>query len=133
MTTMTLPPRQSDRLVRDLLLPEETLKVRQQAREVAEREVFPHAREIGAREEAVEHFPWAPFRALGAAGLFAVPFAADYGAGLAPRAAAPATVIEELAYVASSAAAIYDGHCLLAGNALAFGSPALKDPWLRPL
>jgi alkylation response protein AidB-like acyl-CoA dehydrogenase len=133
MTAMALPPRQSERLFHDLLLPEETLKVRQQAREVAEREVFPHAGEIGAREEAVEHFPWAPFRALGAAGLFAVPFDAGYGAGLAYRAAATATVIEELAYVSSSVAAIYDVHCILAGNALAFGSSALKDRWLRPL
>jgi len=42
-------------------------------------------------------------------------------------------LLEELAYVSSSVAATYDVHCILAGNALAFGSSALKDRWLRPL
>jgi butyryl-CoA dehydrogenase len=127
------PRRQADLLFHDLLLPPETQEIRARVRAVAEREVAPHARAIGTREEAVEHFPWEPFRALGKAGLFAIPFDADYGAGLSHPAAATATAVEELAYVSSSVAAIYDVHCILAGHALARGSTALKDRWLRPL
>jgi len=127
------PTRQADLLFHDLLLPTETQQVRRRVREVAEREVAPHATLIGTREEAVESFPWQPFRALAKHGLFAIPFDAEYGEGLTYRAAATATAVEELAYVSSSMAAIYDVHCILAGHALARGSHTLKERWLRPL
>lgn len=42
-------------------------------------------------------------------------------------------VIEELAYVSNSIAAIYDVHCILAGHALMYGSEEIKQKYLRPI
>jgi butyryl-CoA dehydrogenase len=117
----------------DLLVPEETKRVRSKVREIAERDLVPLAFEIGSTEETVRSFPWEAFRALGSGDLFAIPFGIEYGAGLECPAVATATAIEELAYVSSSVAAIYDVHCILAGHALASGSTELMDQWLRPL
>lgn len=128
-----MPDRIADRLFNDLFLPDETKKVRQQVREVAMRDVAPHAREIGDREESVESFPWEPFRALGTAGLFRIPLGQEHGAGLEYRALAAATAVEELAYVCSSVATVYDGQCILAGRTLEHGTPRIRDAYLAPL
>ncbi|HMC81555.1 MAG TPA: acyl-CoA dehydrogenase family protein, partial [Acidimicrobiia bacterium] len=86
-----MPERIARRLSCDLFLPDETKKVRQQVREVAERDIAPHAREIGQRDESPESFPWEPFRALAGAGLFRIPLGPEHGAGLEYRALAAAT------------------------------------------
>lgn len=46
---------------------------------------------------------------------------------------ATAVAIEELAYHSSSIAAVFDVHCILAGNALLHGTPQQQERWLRPL
>ncbi|MGH8998071.1 MAG: acyl-CoA dehydrogenase family protein [Acidimicrobiia bacterium] len=125
-----MPERLADRLFADVLLPDETKKVRAQVRAVAERDVAPHAREIGQRDESAESFPWEPFRALAAAGLFRIPLGPDLGAGLEYRALAAATAVEELAYVCSSVATVYDGQCILAGRTLEHGSQRIRDNYL---
>ena len=38
-----------------------------------------------------------------------------------------------MAYHSNSVAAIYDVHCVLAGTALAQGTPQQQDEWLGPL
>jgi alkylation response protein AidB-like acyl-CoA dehydrogenase len=123
----------ADRLFSDLYLPDETKKIRGQVREVAEGDVAPHAREIGQRDESVESFPWEPFRALAAAGLFRIPLGPEHGAGLEYRALAAATAVEELAYVCSSVATVYDGQCILAGRTLEHGRQRIRDEYLAPL
>jgi alkylation response protein AidB-like acyl-CoA dehydrogenase len=128
-----MPERIADRLFSDLYLPDETKKVREQVREVAERDVAPHAREIGQRDESVESFPWEPFRALAAAGLFRIPLGPEHGAGLEYRALAVATAVEELAYVCSSVATVYDGQCILAGRTVEHGTQRIRDEYLAPL
>jgi alkylation response protein AidB-like acyl-CoA dehydrogenase len=128
-----VPERIADRLFSDMLLPDETKKVRQQVREVAERDIAPHAREIGSRDESVESFPWEPFRALAEADLFRIPLGPEHGAGLEHRALAVATAVEELAYVCSSVATVYDGQCILAGRTVEHGTKRIRDRYLAPL
>ncbi|MGH9282798.1 MAG: acyl-CoA dehydrogenase family protein [Acidimicrobiales bacterium] len=128
-----MPERIAERLSHDLFLPDETKKIRHQVRQVAESEVAPHAREIGARDESPESFPWAPFRALAAAGLFRIPLGPEHGMGLEYRALAAATAVEELAYVCSSVATVYDGQCILAGRTVEHGGPRIRDRYLAPL
>src|SRR5438128_10611621 len=79
------------------------------------------AREVGDPEESVESFPWVPFPALASADLFRLPLGPEYGAGLEYRALAAATAVEELAYVCSSVATVYDGQCILAGRTVEHG------------
>jgi butyryl-CoA dehydrogenase len=127
-------PRQRERIYHDLLSPPDVDAAARLARVVAEEQVAPRAREIGQAEEAVEAFPRDVFNALARHGLFGVPFAAELGgAGLEHPVTATAATIEELAYASSSVGAIYDVHCILAGNALRFGSALLHDEYLRPL
>jgi alkylation response protein AidB-like acyl-CoA dehydrogenase len=74
------------------------------------------------------------FQGLADAGLFRIPFAADVdGDGLGYPATATATTVEELAYYSNSIAAIFDVHCILAGNAVAQGTSEQRERWLRPL
>lgn len=128
------PERQEPLLYHDMLSPAELLEVRAEVREFAERVVAPRARQIGDGPEAAEHFPHDVFKAMGAAGLFRIPFPAEVGGrGLAHPAAATAAVIEELSYYSSSVGAIYDVHCILAGHALVQGSDYLKKTYLEPL
>ena len=128
-----MPERIARRLSCDLFLPDETKKIRAQVREVAERDIAPHAREVGDREESVESFPWVPFRALAAADLFRLPLGPEHGAGLEYRALAAATAVEELAYVCSSVATVYDGQCILAGRTVEHGPARIRERYLAPL
>jgi len=128
------PERQEPLLYHDLMSPQELLDVRAEVRAFCERVVAPRARQIGEGPESVEHFPHDVFKAMGEAGLFRIPFPADVGGrGLQYPAAATAAVIEELSYYSSSVGAIYDVHCILAGNALVQGSDYLKQHYLAPL
>lgn len=128
------PERQEPLLYHDMLSPAELLEVRAEVRAFAERVVAPRARQIGDGPETVEHFPHDVFKAMGDAGLFRIPFAAEVGGrGLAYPAAATAAVIEELSYYSSSVGAIFDVHCILAGHALVQGSDYLRQTYLQPL
>lgn len=127
-------PRLRDRLYHDVFTPPDVAAVRDLARRVATEHVAPRAHDIGQREESPDSFPRDVFDALAHAGLFGVPFPAELGgAGLDHPVCATAAVIEELAYASSSIAAVYDVHCILAGNALRFGSADLQQRYLRPL
>lgn len=128
------PARQADRLYHDLLSPAETLEVRDRVRKVAGEVVAPAARRIANGDERVDGFPREVFDGLAAAGLFRVPFAAEVGGdGLEHPVTATAVAIEELAYYSSSIAAVFDVHCILAGNVLTHGTAAQQETWLRPV
>jgi alkylation response protein AidB-like acyl-CoA dehydrogenase len=128
------PERMQERLYHDLLAPDEVARVRAEVRAFAQAHVAPRAWDIGHTEEAQDAFAWDVFRAMGKAGLFEIPFAAEQGGrGLAFRTAATAVAIEELAYVSNSIAAVYDVHCILAGHALEQASPELRLRYLEPL
>jgi alkylation response protein AidB-like acyl-CoA dehydrogenase len=134
----SVPPvavtRTADRLHHDLLFDDETRAVRDEVRRFADARVGPRAQEIAATEEAVDAFPGDVFDAMGQAGLFGIPFDAEHGGrGLDRPVCATAVTIEELAYHSSSIGAIYDVHCILAGHALEFGSPHVRERWLAPL
>ena len=123
------PERMQERLYHDLLAPDEVARVRAEVRAFAQAHVAPRAWDIGHTEEAQDAFAWDVFRAMGKAGLFEIPFAAEQGGrGLAFRTAATAVAIEELAYVSNSIAAVYDVHCILAGYALEQASPNPSSP-----
>ncbi|CAL9619944.1 acyl-CoA dehydrogenase family protein [Streptomyces sp. enrichment culture] len=128
------PARQADRLYHDLLSPDETREVRDRARKTAADVVAPAARRIADGDERTDGFPRDVFDGLAAAGLFRVPFAAEVGGdGLAHPVTATAVAIEELAYYSSSVAAVFDVHCILAGNVLTHGTAAQRQRWLRPV
>jgi alkylation response protein AidB-like acyl-CoA dehydrogenase len=128
------PERQSEKLYHDLLSPREVLDVRARVRRIADELVAPAAARIARGDERVDGFPREIFGQLASAGLYRIPFAANLGGdGLNNRTAATAVAIEELAYHSNSVAAIFDVHCILAGNALTHGTPEQQDRWLRPL
>ncbi|KRB77855.1 acyl-CoA dehydrogenase [Nocardioides sp. Root190] len=115
-------PRTQDRMTHDIFLPEETIALRQRARAAVATHLAPVAREIGAREESADSFPWQAFRGLASEGLFAVPFE-----GVEHPMLGVCTVAEEIAYESSSMAGVYDGQCILVPATLAFAQPALRD------
>lgn len=134
MSALPTPVRQADRLYHDLLSPVEIQEFRHRARKIAADVVAPAARRIADGDERVDGFPRDVFDGLAAAGLFRVPFAAEVGGdGLAHPVTATAVAIEELAYYSSSVAAVFDVHCILAGNVLTHGTAAQQQRWLRPV
>lgn len=131
---MPTPVRQSDRIYHDLLCPGETTEIRNRARKIADAVVAPSSRQIANGDERVDGFPRAVFDALADAGLFRIPFGVEVGGeGLAQPVTATAVTIEELAYHSSSIAAVFDVHCILAGNVLTQGTTAQQHRWLRPV
>ena len=127
------PARTQDRMWHDVGLPAETIEVRSQVRRAVEERVAPYAREIGQREESVESFPWKPFRGLAEAGVFALPFDAEFGRGLTYPFLATCTAAEEIAYHSSSMAGVYDGQCILVPKALSFANSDLRSHLLPRL
>jgi alkylation response protein AidB-like acyl-CoA dehydrogenase len=113
-------PRTSAQLYDDILLPAETVKIRHEARELAERVLAPRAAELNSAEESSAVFPHDILREMADAGLYAIPFGADVGGrGLEYPMLGAATVLEELAYFAPGvASALYDGQALLVGRTL---------------
>lgn len=124
--TDTQVPRTQDRMTHDVWLPDEIVAVRATARAAVEKRLAPHARDIGTREESADSFPWEAFRGLAEEGLFAAPFGADFGAGLAHPMLATCTVTEEIAYHSSSMAGVYDGQCILVPQTLTYASDELR-------
>jgi alkylation response protein AidB-like acyl-CoA dehydrogenase len=129
-----LPLKMQNRLFHDLMLPEETSKIREEVREFAEKEVEPIAYELAQQEETKENFPMDVFNKMASQGLFQIPFPKEYGGrGLKYPVCATAVAIEELAYASNSIAAIYDVHCILAGHSLMYGSEELKGRYFKAL
>ena len=94
----------------------------------------PVAGQISRQDERADGFPYDVFAGLAAEGLFRIPFGTDVGGdGLENPATGTATAVEELAYYSNSVAAIFDVHCILAGNAVAQGSTEQRERWLQPL
>ncbi|WP_203622612.1 acyl-CoA dehydrogenase family protein [Streptomyces sp. SID8499] len=134
MRTSLNPVRQAERLCHDLLSPAEVLEVRDRVRKIAAAVVAPVAGRIAHGDERVDGFPRDVFDSLATAGLSRAPFTAEVGGeGLANPITATAVEIEELAYQSSSVAAVFDVHCILAGNALNHGTVAQQRAWLRPV
>ena len=119
-------PRTQDRMTHDVWLPAEIVALRERARKAVTDRLVPHAREIGLREESADSFPWEAFRGLADEGLFAVPFDAEFGAGLDHPMLGTCTVTEEIAYHSSSMAGVYDGQCILVPQTLRFASEELR-------
>ena len=130
-----LPPRIQDILYHDLILPEETLEIRKRIREFAINDIAPIAHSIGQQAENRENFPFEIFQQMADADFFKVPFPKEYGGlDLKYPACAAVVVIEELAYMTNSLAAIFDAQCILAGNTLMrYGSDSIKQRYLEPL
>lgn len=127
--------RTSPALSDDLLLPEETVGIRAEAREFAEKVLRPRATELNNATESTATFPRDIHQAIAGAGLYAVPFATDVGGrGLQYPMLAAATVAEELAYFAPGAAsALYDGQALLVGRTLDGAPPHIRGEFLPRL
>lgn len=126
--------RLQDQLFHDVFLPDETKEIRGEVREFVEKEVEPVAHQIAQQEESPETFPWDVFRKMAEQGLFQIPFPSQNGGrGLEYPTCATVVTMEELAYASNSVAAIYDVQCMLAGQALTYGSEALQEKYLRPL
>jgi alkylation response protein AidB-like acyl-CoA dehydrogenase len=126
--------RLADRLFHDNQSPDETRGVRRRVREIAERYVAPASHRLANQDERDDGFPYEVFADLGRAGLFRVPFPTDVGGdGLDFPATATATAVEEIAYFSNSMAAVFDVHCILAGNALDQGSHEQRQLWLAPI
>jgi alkylation response protein AidB-like acyl-CoA dehydrogenase len=119
-------PRTQDRMTHDIWLPAEIVELRTRARKAVENRLAPYAREIGTREESKDSFPWEAFRGLAEEGLFAVPFDADFGAGLEHPMLGTCTVTEEIAYHSSSMAGVYDGQCILVPQTLRYACDELR-------
>jgi Acyl-CoA dehydrogenase, N-terminal domain/Acyl-CoA dehydrogenase, middle domain len=117
--------RTSGRLFDDCLLPPETVKIRDEARQFAERVLAPRASELNSAEESSAVFPRDILRQMADAGLYAIPFSADVGGrALQYPMLGAATVLEELAYFTPAvASALYDAQALLVGRTLD-GAPA---------
>jgi alkylation response protein AidB-like acyl-CoA dehydrogenase len=113
-------------MTHDVWLPPEIVELRSRARSAVEKRLAPQAREIGMREESADSFPWEAFRGLADEGLFAVPFGADFGAGLEHPMLGTCTVTEEIAYHSSSMAGVYDGQCILVPQTLVFARDELR-------
>ena len=93
-----------------------------------------HAADITFSCESKENFPYDIFRKLAKADFFKVPFPKEVGGlGLDYPVCATVAVLEELSYISNSVAAIYDVHCILAGNALMYGSDVIKEKYLKPM
>jgi alkylation response protein AidB-like acyl-CoA dehydrogenase len=134
MKMKNLPLRMQDKIFHDLILPPETLEIRQKARKFAVREVAPVGYEIAHKEERKESFPSDIFYKLAEEDFYKIPFPNEVGGlGLKYPVCATVATIEELAYISDSIAAIYDVHCILTGHALKHGSDFIKQQYLRPI
>lgn len=130
----SLPERMQDTLYHDTFLPEEVLEMRKHIREFTQKEVAPEAYGIGQQEESKENFPRGIFHKLAKADYFKAPFSKEVGGSdLQYPACASVLILEELAYMSNSVAAMYDVQCLLTGSALQHGSGFIKKKYLRAI
>lgn len=124
--TEDLPPqrewavkRGQDAIVADDL-PDETRAVQAEVRAFADRVLRPAAHELNCEPERRDGFRHDVFAEMAAAGLFAIPFAADVGGrGLAQPMLATLIAVEELGYYSPGiASSMFDAHAILVGGTL---------------
>lgn len=132
---MTAARRRADALFNDLLLPDETRRIRREVRQFADDVLRPAAHALNTTPETRNGFPRAIFNAMGAAGLYKIPFPADVGGlGLEFPTLATVTVLEELAYYSRGlASALYDGQAILVGQTLNRAGGDLRMRYLPAL
>ncbi len=110
------------------LTPEQDL-VRKTAREFAEREIAPYAREYDRSEQ----FPWPIVEKMKPLGFLGAPLPEEYG-GMGLDAVSYCLVLEELARADSSIRSIVSVNCSLVGlTILKWGTDDQKKTWLPAL
>ena len=127
--------RQSDMLGSNLLLPDETITIQQEARSFADEVLRPIAHELNCTPETREGFRYDVFKAIARAGLYAIPFGRDVGGrGLEFPTLATLVVLEELGYYSPGiASALYDAQAILVGKTLDMAGGALRERYLPQL
>ena len=121
--------RHADRLYDDIWLPEETVAIRREVRDFAERAIAPRAHALNTIPEDVAMFPWDLVKSMGEAGLFQIPFEKKFaGRGLDFPTLATMVMLEEIAYVSSGiAAALIDVQLILFGHTLKNAQEPLRS------
>jgi butyryl-CoA dehydrogenase len=127
--------RRADGLFSDVLLPAETLGIRQQVRDFARRELAPRAYALNTTPEDRSTFPREVLAAMAAEGVLGIPFPSDVGGrGLRFPTLAVMTLLEEVAYYSAGvASALIDAQLLLVGQTLERAGGPLRERWLPPL
>jgi alkylation response protein AidB-like acyl-CoA dehydrogenase len=125
----TIPRRYADDIYDDLWLPEETLEVRARVRNFAEQQVRPVAHELNNTPESLEAFPRKLVTEMAEAGLFRIPFPAEYGgAGLQYPTLATMVMLEEISYLSSGlSASMIDVQLILFGHTLKHASAEIRE------
>jgi len=125
----SIPHRYADDLYDDLWFPDETLQVRAQVRSFAEEYVRPVAHALNNTPESLDAFPRELVAHMANAGLFCIPFSAEYGgAGLKYPTLATMVMLEEVAYLSSGlAAAMIDVQLILFGHTLKHASAEVRE------
>ena len=124
-----VPHRYAEDVYDDLWLPEETLEVRARVRDFAETHVRPVAHELNNTPESLEAFPRKLVAEMAEAGLFRLPFSAEYGgAGLEYPTLATMVTLEEVSYLSSGlSASMVDVQLILFGHTLKHASAEVKE------
>ncbi len=112
----------------DLALATEQARLRQTAREFAEKELAPGA----GRRDATGEFPGREVALMGEMGLMGLPLPREYGGGESGL-TGYAIVVEELARCDASVAITLLAHTLCASHIFFFGSEKQKRDFLVPL
>ena len=124
-----IPHRYADDIYDDLWLPEETLEVRARIRAFAEQYVRPEAHTLNNTPESLDAFPRELVAKMADAGLFRIPFPAEYGgAGLQYPTLATMVMLEEISYLSSGlSASMVDVQLILFGHTLTHASAEIKE------
>lgn len=125
----SIPHRYSDDIYDDLWFPQETLEIRARVRQFAEEHVRPVAHELNNTPESLDAFPRSLMVKMAEAGLFRIPFAAEYGgAGLEYPTLATMVMLEEISYLCSGlSASLVDVQLILFGHTLKHASAEVKE------
>ena len=124
-----IPFRYAAELYDDIWIPEETIQVRETVRAFAEQYLRPAAHQLNNTPESLEAFPRELVKEMANAGLFRIPFAAEYGgAGLQYPTLATMVMLEEISYLSSGlAASMIDVQLILFGHTLSHASATVKE------
>lgn len=124
-----IPHRYADDVYDDLWFPSETLEIRAQVREFAEKHIRPVAHELNNTTESLDAFPRDLVGKMAEAGLFRIPFAQEYGgAGLEYPTLATMVMLEEISYLSSGlSASMIDVQLILFGHTLKHASGEVRE------
>lgn len=127
--------RRAGAALNDRLLPQEAQALRREVRSVAQDILRPRARVLTTAAERPDGFARDRFDAMAAAGLYAVPFAADVGGrGLEFPTLGTLVVLEELGSSAPGlASALYDGQAIPVGQTRQNAGDRLRNRYLPRL